>query len=255
MIVAPLSASRGTHTGGVHVIAQGDEFEDMLLGSGRHDVSYAPAAGTVAATALRLAVTFSEWPIVYAGLDMARYRGRTHARPHLAHAVRSAAATRTLPPETQVYHLQGPAGGDWQTERSLDAYAAWFRSRPAALARAQRLFPSPVPVSMAEMTPSAFGRLPRRYSGMTWQPAVWPDRGERRRTVHDVVARCRTMLGAFTGGATPRDAVVRNRPAVLLALRLAPQHAVRWYRGDEAAGGIVRETVERELNALEEMCP
>jgi len=84
-----------------------------------------PGRGTVAASALELALELSDGPVFLAGMDLSVNDIRSHARPNGFDYLFFGAATRLRPVYTQYFIRSNgiKAGG------SLDIYAAWFKSR------------------------------------------------------------------------------------------------------------------------------
>ncbi|MFW6368621.1 MAG: 6-hydroxymethylpterin diphosphokinase MptE-like protein [Spirochaetota bacterium] len=110
-----------------------------------------PEAGTVSATATRLASLVSDGPRFVAGLDLASRDLDHHSRPHSFDGYFSAHSGRTNPELSMRFKrsigmhrfVQG-----WRTAGNLDLYAQWFRDHTAEFADARRLFPSPVDTGM-----------------------------------------------------------------------------------------------------------
>ena len=84
-----------------------------------------PQRGTVAASALELALELSGGNIFLAGMDLSVCDIRSHARPNGFDHLLFGCATRLRPVYTQYFLRSGgiKSGG------SLDVYAAWFKSR------------------------------------------------------------------------------------------------------------------------------
>ena len=254
-VAAPLGASRGVFQHPVAVFSQSDEFEESFLGAGGHERASAPAAGTVAATALRLALAAQPWPIVFAGLDLATYQLRTHARPHLSERYQQASSYRLEPLGSPAFGLsagQPDLGDGWRGTRAFGIYSDWFRGYGTD-GRIRRLFPSPIECAFAPIEPDELGSLPASCQSLRPQPARWPDADERGRIASRVFDESRGTLNAIaqTRSAPPWRVLQQNRVAALLLMRLAPRHLVRWYKGEEPALAEAVELAREEIADLE----
>jgi hypothetical protein len=84
-----------------------------------------PQRGTVTASALELALELSNGNIFLAGMDLSVCDIRSHARPNGFDYLFFGSATRLQPVYTQYFIRSGGI----KAGRSLDVYAAWFKSR------------------------------------------------------------------------------------------------------------------------------
>jgi hypothetical protein len=151
-IAMPLSASRGLwglENAKAFFIAQPFYFEKEILDSIRYDTICLPPQGTVAATALMLALRLSKSEIVCTGLDFATDDIITHARPNTFERVLEPLSNRLSPFYNIAYsRVSGPAGirigkNGFRTSNPLLAYAGWFTTLPRAQSeRVLQLLPS-----------------------------------------------------------------------------------------------------------------
>lgn len=105
--------------------------------------------GTVAGTALLLALSLGATRILTAGLDLAILPPWQHVRPHTFDPLIETAATRTTPllhlRHTPILlHTRPIPGTPWHTTESLTTYAGWFASHPPSPSHTLiRINPSP----------------------------------------------------------------------------------------------------------------
>ena len=254
-VAAPLGASRGVFQHPVAVLAQNDELEDLFLEAGLHERASAPAAGTVAATALRLALTAQPWPVVFAGLDLATYQLRSHARPHLSERYQHASSDRLVPLGSQGYGLslgQPHLSDGWRGTRAFGVYSDWFRGYDTD-GRVRRLFPSPMECGFPSIEPDELGSLPATSRSLRPKPARWPDARERTRIAMRVLNELRNVIDEFAtmSSAAPWRALDENRIAALALMRLAPRDLIRWYQGDARALIEAVQSARVEISDLE----
>lgn len=161
-IAMPLSAARGTwslpRTGngpiGPYLLAQPVLFEQALLEASGIIAKIIPPHGTVAATAIDLALSSTRGPVVAAGLDMCLLDMLSHARPNAFDRLLHLRASRLEPHHSLSFHRamaqhaeKAPGMPGVRVSPSLRTYAGWFdQSREGTLERTYRLLPSPVPL-------------------------------------------------------------------------------------------------------------
>lgn len=169
--------------------------------------------GTVAGSALSLAASLSEGPIVVAGFDFASNRGLDHAPPHAFDDFVTSGSRRILPIETKRWDrlLSGQplslGEGGWRTSRSLKVYAAslapeWLHGKARGSGPGHsgffRLCPSPMELPGFDVLET--GDLDRiaakeRYK-QHFQEQSRPPLEERRRLLAEAVASWRAALPA-----------------------------------------------------------
>jgi hypothetical protein len=169
-VALPLSAARGlwnlhrtpssARLAGAFLLSQPEFFEQALLAAAEIHAPIVAPHGTVAATALDLALVSSRGPVIFAGLDLCTEDMLSHARPNAFDLLSHCRSTLLSPHHSQSFHRAvsqnpQPLSGDGATrpgERarffaspSLRTYAGWFAgSSHTDSARIFRLFPSPV---------------------------------------------------------------------------------------------------------------
>ena len=236
-IAAPLTASRGIGDNTpIWPLSQNDPVELMLYEQLSARPTPVPAHGTVAGTALQLALALQEWPVVIAGMDLAWHGLQSHARPHVAQVYRDLAGTRLTPPVTALYgqsrHMVDLENG-WATNDSLLVYARWFdRVVGGPGQRVYRLGPSPISTSIQVMEPQVLSALPRHFHAPAFVPLTWPERPRREQMVRKVIDHCRRALELLAESAVPAP----PEPLQLFLLRrLALDRLLRWNRTDSPA--------------------
>lgn len=165
-IAMPLTAARGTwtYTRIVIPLRQAMPFEEAAYTQASMKGPSLPEVGTVAGTALELALSCGFDRVVFAGLDMCTRDTQSHARPDELQRYRPL-PNRVNPISSGYFRsLFGSvrvARGVY-APRSLEIYAAWFRRRAADLPnRLYRLRPSPIDVGIPEIDAHSLMELPR----------------------------------------------------------------------------------------------
>jgi len=195
-LAMPLSAAPGAWAfpGGTLLICQDAPYEEALLAAAGYPAMKVPPQGTVAATALELALRSVRSPVVWAGLDLCYLDLRGHARPSFFDRCLLARARRTGPFEHQAFALAGEqapnrlAGSQARSGLALQTYAGWFAALPRAKSeRLYRLNPSPVELGgLRKLDNPGLARLldgwaaEARPARAAWHPG-YPDRQARRR--------------------------------------------------------------------------
>jgi hypothetical protein len=205
-VALPLSAARGLwRLGGAapFLLCQPSFFEQELLAAAGRVGASAPRIaphGTVAATAIDLALASTDGPVVAAGMDMRAEDLATHCRPNAFEDYLRGAELRTAPLYGQLFARAAAQevervreeGRSVRHLRALRTYAGWF-AEPSPLDRGRlfRLLPTPVPLPrLRDLDPrdlpgllaggsaagrAAAGSLP---PGLRPDPS-WPDRRAR----------------------------------------------------------------------------
>ncbi len=209
-IAMPISAARGTWCLSVShgaarvpfLLSQPGFFEEAILGAAAVTAPRIPPHGTVAATALDLALTFTRAPVILAGLDMCARDISFHARPNAFDTLLHLRASRLAPHDSLMYErsseqhaekLPGTAGA--RASLALRTYAGWFETGGGFDAsRVYRLLPSPVALGrMRALDGQGLRDLAARSRSRSQGPMaatqdVYPDREERRRIVSRLIA-------------------------------------------------------------------
>jgi hypothetical protein len=201
-VAMPLSAAAGAwrFAGGVLLLGQDAAYENSLLAAAGYPAWVVPPHGTVAATALELALRRSARQVILAGLDLCFQDLLGHARPNLFERALEAESDRLQPLHQRRFAWalsQAPrrlAAGA-RTGLALETYAGWFAGRSAD-PRLYRLLPSAVP--LPGFRPLDLPGLERLLSGPSparlregavarLQPG-YPDRAGRLRILRDLLA-------------------------------------------------------------------
>jgi hypothetical protein len=142
-IAMPLSAARGAWRlprtraahGGVaaFLLSQPTFFEEALLAAAGVQPPLVPPHGTVAASALHLALCSTRAPVIVAGLDMSMRDISSHARPNAFDQLLHLQSTRLTPhhglsfARAEGQHAERAANGTHaRVTPSLRTYAGWF---------------------------------------------------------------------------------------------------------------------------------
>ncbi len=158
-IAAPLTAARGfTRRGLEHVLLnQGSIIEHELFSHCRLPAIQLPANGTVAGSALELALRVCSGRVVLVGLDLGYRDIQPHARPHSFEHYLWRKESRLQPVysmfATRAFDLSTRMPQGRRTTRQLETYAGWFRRRLSQLKhRVATLGPSPVELNIPELS-------------------------------------------------------------------------------------------------------
>jgi hypothetical protein len=157
-IAMPLSAARGIWrlgrtAGAPLLLSQPSFFEEQLLGAAGVAAPRIAPHGTVAATALDLALSCTRGPVVAAGLDMCAEDITTHCRPNAFDELLWLREGRVRPHLSQSFHRvaaqevarERSGATTVRILRSQRTYAGWFSEQsPLDRGRLFRLHPSPV---------------------------------------------------------------------------------------------------------------
>ena len=166
-VAMPLSAASppATTRPAVSLFAEGHGFEADVLQALGMRLPVVPPAGTVAASAIRLAAQNGARWVLMAGLDLCYRDLLAHARPSLSGELLRQAVSRQRPYVTQLLvHAMRHApvrqtvdGNVIRRGAALDAYAGWFNTRGADGVHLARLEPSPIattglqPIALAQL--------------------------------------------------------------------------------------------------------
>jgi hypothetical protein len=195
-----------------------------------------PAHGTVAGTALQLALALQEWPVVLAGIDLAWHGLQSHARPHLSQVYRDLAGSRLTPPLTALYGQSRDMvelDNGWTTNGSLQVYARWFeRVIGGPGQRVYRLGLPPGSSTIQVVESQALQALPRAFNAPVFAPLAWPEPRRRNEMVRGVINRCMRALEPLAESeiGEPLEPL-----QTFLLRRLALDRLLRWHRTGQSA--------------------
>lgn len=184
--------------------SQGLAVEQALLAGLTGRYTEVPSQGTVAVTALRLALGATTGPVFVAGLDLSFRDYRGHTSPHTVDRRFSALHQRLQPAEslwaTRTFE-QAPQRLDGvRTSAAMLTYARWFRSRGRFERPVIRIAPSALrwdTMQEASWTEAqeVWARCPGQRTVRWGTPGRWPDRAGRkvlvRQSLKALVAKVR----------------------------------------------------------------
>lgn len=233
--------------------SQGMPVERALLEAWGDPYPEVPSQGTVAVTALRLALEATTGPVFIAGLDLAFRDLRGHTSPHTVDRRLQAVHHRLQPLEglwAQRLYDQAPSLVEGvRTSPALWTYALWLRSRAQFSRPVFRIAPSDLRwASMSEVSWSQAEALWKRQPGSTtlrWCDLPRADAGERR-------LRLRRALGALVHRTSQAPG---DDPWVIDAARTAaPEALAQEFRSRRLGtpSTQVKEALVQYLNDLQE---
>jgi hypothetical protein len=263
-LAMPLSACPGAwaYPGGTLLLRQDTPYEEALLAAAAYPAPRVLPQGTVAATALELALQSTGGPVILAGLDFCYLDLSGHARPSLFDLLLLSQARRTSPFDHQTFQMAGEqaprrlAAPPARSGLALDTYAGWFAALPEQQSsRLYRLNPSPVELGairsldgsglkrLLDDQPSAKRAKPRAaplYSG-------YPDRSTRRLQALSLLGGWRQACAVFLSG--PLEFLEDRQFASLVyhfdAAGVAEILRLRRLRGGKAAAERAADLLER----------
>ena len=260
-VAMPLSAARGAWNlgGGVLLLAQEAAYENAVLAAVAYPAVTVLPQGTVAATAMELALRSTRREVIFAGLDLCYRDLNGHARPNLFERTLDRGSDRLQPLDHRRFTWAAaqaprrlPGGG--RTGLALETYAGWFASRPAD-PRLYRLLPSPVALpglrpldlpGLARLIAVSARHGLRRYPrGRTGAPAQagYPDRSARLRILRGLLEAWQRRVGDLRSrieaegspAALDGDPLASSLATHFDAARLAEARRVLRTRGRETA--------------------
>ncbi len=266
-LAMPLSAARGawalptggegSHGAPVFFLGQPVVFEKDLLDAAGVSAPILPPHGTVAATAIELALAATSAPVIVAGLDMGSRDLLAHARPSAFDRLLLLQASRLQPHTSLLFHRAAQLGSvsdarssGLRVSAALRTYAGWFDAgQPGAQGRLHRLLPTAVSLSGLNPLDAPGLRhlilgLPISGGGPSLKPAAGFPRGdERRRLASGILKGWIEEISAAQDSITHAGvtAELGRFPRVLeFAHLLSPRRLVdamkKARQGDRAAG-------------------
>jgi hypothetical protein len=187
--------------------SQGLSVERELLAALIPSHGEVPSQGTVAVTAIELALASTTAAVFIAGLDLSFRDFRSHASPHTGDRKLESRQTRLAPRESLLAEgvfSQAPVTVDGvRTAPALLTYASWFRSSAHFARTVYRVEPSALRwPSMTDVSTAQAEALWRSASGTpaVWtSPPSWPSRALRAAAVtqalNTLLERARTDTG------------------------------------------------------------
>jgi hypothetical protein len=248
-LAMPISAARGAWSlptraseglfRAPFLLSQPGFFEDAIFHAAGVRPPQVPPHGTVAATALDLARSFTRAPVIVAGLDMCTRDISSHARPNAFDTLLHLRISRVFPHDGLTYErsagehatrLEGMAG--IRASLSLRTYSGWFdQAEDGDPHRVYRLLPSPVALGRmrsldAEGLRDLLGRAHPGFRGPQVRKCdPYPELPQRLLIVSRLISGWMTNLAnaakAMKASAT-LDAVAMDPPVCALAHDIEP---------------------------------
>ncbi|OHD22192.1 MAG: hypothetical protein A2064_04145 [Spirochaetes bacterium GWB1_66_5] len=257
-LAMPLSAAAGAWSlrTGVQLLAQEALYEQALLSAADYPAPIVPPQGTVAATAMELALRRTRGQVIFAGLDLCFQDLLGHARPNLFESTLESGSDRLQPlhhrrftwAQAQAPRRLPPRA---RTGQALETYAGWFASR-APDPRLYRLLPSEVALpGFRPLDQVGLERLlptdkQTAADALAEQPG-YPDRPKRLRLLRGLLGdwqrRARLLASRIASAGDPgglqADPLVASLAGHFDAARLAESRRDLRARGREAAASTV----------------
>ncbi len=141
-------------------LATGLAFEEAAIRAAGARAVKAGNAGTVAGTALSLALGTGAAKVYCIGMDLAADAARAHAEPYALDPIDHERSGRLSPRESLtaigLYERFPDTRGDWRVSRAFNAYSADSYVLPEHRGRASRVSPSPVDTDIERMGARVF---------------------------------------------------------------------------------------------------
>jgi hypothetical protein len=267
-LVMPLSAARGAWdlpgSGGQEsaalpfLLAQPGFFEQSLLEEAGVPAPLIAPHGTVAATALDLALASTRAPVIVAGLDMCTRDISLHARPNAFDTLLHLQSMRLTPHDSLSFQRAAaqrvervPGHEGVRASPSLKTYAGWFNDENAGRdGRVYRLLPSPIALegmrvlSAASLLELLHGCADAPRGPRLRRHPAYPRRAERHGIVTRLLRRWTAELvqARATAVSAERLDLRGSSPSLLsLAYYIEPQRlleARRKSRQGDASGAL-----------------
>ncbi len=255
VIVAPISVCSTVAEASAIVLFGENDLPERLLAPALPRLPVIPSRGTVTFTAVAIARTFGNHPVVLAGADFAHFQERSHVRPHLAHRYRGSISSRTSPGAGFVFErtrMHAKECGGWSTDRTLTTYAHWLRSQGReAFAPLYQLAPSPVATTLPILSDDELSAFPVHFGSPMFLHSE-PTQAEpvrARIAINSAVER----VSAARISQPPAVDVLQDSPIRELAAHLAVQRLLRYAKTGERAEWIeLCREVEQELRRASE---
>ena len=158
LTAAPPPVPTGEHPPTATIVSGNSPIEQTVLKAIGLDSATVPEAGTVTATALRIAGMIGTGPRFVTGLDLCLDDVRHHASPHAFDTFLSVTSDRCNSELTSRLNrtIDTRRSTDCRTRRAanLDVYAEWFRSRGNEFSFVGRIDPTEVDTGMVSATVS-----------------------------------------------------------------------------------------------------
>lgn len=257
-LAMPLSAAAGAWSlqAGVQLLAQEALYEQAMLAAADYPAPIVPPQGTVAATAMELALRRTRRQVIFAGLDLCFQDLLGHARPNLFESLLESGSDRLLPLHHRRFawaQAQAPRRlpGSARTGLALETYAGWFANR-APDPRLYRLLPSEValpgfqPLDLAGLERLLPTEKQAGPDALAEQPG-YPDRPKRLRLLRELLAdwqrRARRLASRIASSGDPQglqaDPLVASLAGHFDAARLAESRRALRTSGRAAAAATV----------------
>jgi hypothetical protein len=276
-VAMPLTAARGIWRtpSPVHLIHQGTPVERAVAGGLGVSATPVPENGTVAGTALELALALGHAPVVFAGLDLCQPDVQAHVRPHSFGPLFRQAASRLDPLLSILYDRAAESAptrrASVRVGRALETYAAWFETRlQGRNLPVYRMNPSPVSIpafrelrddELPRLVDAAGSREAGAARGRT-APATEerpvPEPARRQLVARFLSETCCDLEGRRKGWLHRPESVFEPTPTLQLLYVLEPVALTEIRRAlrngnNGAAGQQVEEMVTRSVANLQDL--
>jgi len=167
-----------------------------------------PPNGTVAGSAVELALRKTRFPVIVAGLDLSCRGMEEHARPNAFDVMAETTAGRFSGTESERFKrvvtlYPERIGGSSRIGRALATYAGWFASRKETWKnRVYRFTEGPVDTGFELFDADVAAALPQGPAAEVWSETSLPSFAERKRIVLDLLEDTERGLLACAGKGT-----------------------------------------------------
>ena len=265
-LAMPLSAARGAWNLPFrpYLLCQPDYVEKALVHAAGIAAPVIAPHGTVAATAMDLALAATEAPVIMVGLDMSMRDISPHARPNAFDTLLQLDASRTSPHCSRLFHRAAaqhagkPAkGGSARVSWSMRTSPGWFDELPGgAASRLFRLHPSSVALrGLNPLDDDGFVRLLARTTPTNRRPSLspsesFPDAARRRALTLGLLSEWHSSVEEAEKAVDAKDLLSNMTTPVSLLYMICPRLLMETKsllrRGDTAGAAMSRDRMQSE---------
>ncbi len=207
LIAMPLSAARGIHniSNNIFLISQPFFYEELIIKKAAINPTKIPPKGTVAATALELALKFTNKEIIFCGLDLCYKDINAHVRTNFFNKLLRNDANRIEPYYSRIFSravTHAPIKNkNIRTSIPLDTYLNWFSNINTTIKkRIFRFMPSIYNINGVDnLDITAFKKLLSSYPDINLSSSallnkLYPDKSIRKNIILNIIDEWKKII-------------------------------------------------------------